>query len=134
MKQLIRQLPTFALFLLFTTSFTKGPIMPNPSVEYAKFLGYKVEIRQSTHGGTDGYVIFPDNSECEAWYFYRGICGQKFSYCALKGCIAENVQEENYSYCTCSCSDSLGRKIVIKLKDFMEQHGDTLIKNNNGID
>jgi putative hemolysin len=138
MKQTITLMTTLALGLLLMSSFTEGPIMPNPSVEYAKFLGYKVEIRQSSRGGSDGFVIFPDKSECEAWQFYRGLCGQKYSYCVLKGCQTESIKEPYGSgfgqYCACSCKDSVGNKIVILLNEFMEQHGDTLIKHTKGID
>jgi len=47
--------------------------MTDPSAVYCSQLGYEYQI---------GKCIFPDNSECDVWDFYEGICGQKFSYCA----------------------------------------------------
>lgn len=108
--------------------------MPNPASTYVHYLGYKLEIRKSPNGGEYGVCIFPDSSECEEWSFYRGICGQNYSYCALKGCRTENIQEPGRSYCVCSCLDSIGNKVVTRLDEFMEQHGDTLIKLHKGID
>ena len=106
------------------------PPTPNPASLYARFMGYKSEIRTNA-SGEYGVCTFPDGSECEEWAFFRGLCGKKFSYCALKGCETGNVQTKGLSYCVCICSDSLGKKDSVRLDIFMEKHGDTLIPNRN---
>jgi hypothetical protein len=49
--------------------------MPNPAAVYCEQQGYRVEIRTATDGSQTGYCIFPDDSECDEWMFYRGECG-----------------------------------------------------------
>ncbi|HDI73137.1 MAG: hypothetical protein DRO76_02810 [Candidatus Altiarchaeales archaeon] len=55
--------------------------VPNPAVVYCKDLGYNYE---------NGTCIFPDGSECKMWDFYRGKCGQKFTFCEQQGFKIEN--------------------------------------------
>jgi putative hemolysin len=49
---------------------------PNPTAVYCDALGYEIETRNN-----DGCCVFPDGSACEEWAFYRGECGQQFTYC-----------------------------------------------------
>jgi putative hemolysin len=118
--------------LLYLPTF---PPMPNPASAYVAFLGYKEVVRKDAKGEY-GVCIFPDGSECEEWQFYRGICGKEHSYCSRKGCetYSINVDKGSYKaiYCACGCLDSLGNKKVTPLEEFMEQHGDTLIKTKPG--
>jgi hypothetical protein len=108
------------------------PPMPNPASAYCAFLGYKEVIRKDSKGNEYGVCIFPDGTECEEWQFFRGQCGQKYSYCSGKGCKTYSKTEDKGSYtviyCECGCLDSLGREQLIPLGKFMEQNGDTLIK------
>jgi putative hemolysin len=48
------------------------PGFPNPASVYCEKLGFKLE---------DGNCIFSDGSKCNAWDFFRGKCGQRFTYC-----------------------------------------------------
>jgi putative hemolysin len=48
--------------------------MPNPASKFCRDRGYQLEMRTDT-GGTTGYCVFPDGSECEEWAYYRGECG-----------------------------------------------------------
>jgi putative hemolysin len=118
-------------------TFSQDRMNPNPASAYVHFLGYKVEIRKQPDGSEYGVCIFPDGSECDDWSFYRGICGKQYSYCALKGCDTKTRIEENGSnviqYAVCSCKDSLNVFHDTPLIDFMEQHGDTLIKYNPNV-
>jgi putative hemolysin len=59
--------------------------MPDPSAVYCKRLGYNLKVITDDEGGQYGVCIFPENSECEAWAFYRGKCGQPWSYCTQCG-------------------------------------------------
>ena len=47
--------------------------LPNPASVHCEEQGYTLEMREET-GGTVGYCIFPDGTECEEWAFYRGEC------------------------------------------------------------
>lgn len=63
--------------------------LPNPASVYCKEQGYKLEIRTKPEGQY-GVCIFPDNTECEEWSFFRGRCGQKFTFCEQQGFRIEN--------------------------------------------
>jgi len=58
----------------------------NPSSTYCLSLGYNL-----TNGEGGGFCIFPDKTECEEWKFYRGKCGQEWSYCTLKSYDLKNL-------------------------------------------
>jgi hypothetical protein len=62
-----------------------GPSMPNPAAVYCVKLGYKFDVVTDEEGNQYGVCIFPDGSECGEWDFYRGKCGQEWSYCNLHG-------------------------------------------------
>lgn len=52
----------------------ESPIgLPNPASQHCEEQGYTIEMREEA-GGTVGYCIFPDGTECEEWAFYRGEC------------------------------------------------------------
>ncbi len=111
--------------------------MPDPSLVYCRFLGYECVIRKDINGNEHGVCIFPDGTECDSWSFYRGTCGQKYSYCSKKGCETTSVTDNKGSYttqyCACTCSDSSGNKRTIPLMQFMENNGDTLIRSKSGL-
>lgn len=106
--------------------------IPDPSALYCSFLGYKLESRCDSAGNEYGMCVFPDGSQCDTWAFFRGACGEKWSYCAKKGWETLNIRKNNGSwtaeYCACSRTDSTGHETIIPLTEFMEQRGDTLIR------
>jgi putative hemolysin len=55
------------------TTFDSPPDMANPASVFCTDEGYELEMR-SEAGGTAGYCIFPDGSECEEWAFFHGDC------------------------------------------------------------
>lgn len=55
------------------TTFDSPPNMANPASVFCTDEGYELEMR-SEAGGTAGYCIFPDGSECEEWAFFHGDC------------------------------------------------------------
>ncbi len=57
----------------------------DPSCVYCSDLGYNCE---------DGNCVFPDGSSCPTWDFYRGKCGQNFTYCEKQGYKIENRVED----------------------------------------
>lgn len=122
---------TLSAILLFTSvvyGFSQNKVIPNPASLYVKFLGYKSDVRTDSSGNQIRVCVFPDKSECDEWLFFRGVCGNEFSYCARKGCLTETEFNETSQYAVCVCSDSLGNKIKIPLNDYMNQHGDTLVR------
>jgi putative hemolysin len=56
----------------------------NPASVYCTSLGYELEIVEEPEGQV-GMCIFPDGSKCEEWSFFKGECGQQFSYCERFG-------------------------------------------------
>ncbi len=134
MKRIIESILILFLVSAGLPAFSQKEMHPNPAAAYVNFLGYKYEIRKGHDGAEYGICIFPDGSECNDFDFFRGLCGRQYSYCALKGCDIKTKTEDRgtYSvqYAVCSCMDSAGVVHDIPLLDFMEQHGDTLIKTN----
>ena len=47
--------------------------LANPAAVYCEDQGGEVDIR-TTDEVAVGYCVFPDNSECEEWAFFRGEC------------------------------------------------------------
>lgn len=70
-----------------------GP--PLPASDYCTGLGYKV---QTTDEGTS--CIFPDASTCEVTAFFRGQCGQSFSFCQKQGGTIASVRRSEGSFTT----------------------------------
>ena len=65
----------------------------NPAAIYCEELGYQYKIRTCNEGGQKGICVFPDKSECGAWNFFTGKCGQKYSYCRKHGYDIETVRD-----------------------------------------
>ncbi|HPJ84263.1 MAG TPA: hypothetical protein PLM24_03995 [Methanothrix sp.] len=59
--------------------------LADPSCVYCSSLGYECQ---------DGDCVFPDGSSCPTWDFYRGKCGQNFTYCGTQGYKIENRVED----------------------------------------
>jgi putative hemolysin len=59
-----------------TVSADEKPLagIANPASVYCVNQGYQNEIRKDEAGNEFGVCIFPDNSECEEWAFFRGEC------------------------------------------------------------
>jgi subtilisin family serine protease len=55
-------------------------------------FGYKYELGVGEGGAS--ICIFPDESNCTAWNFYRGKCGQNWSYCAKRGYGLKNLTND----------------------------------------
>ena len=73
--------------------------LANPASVYCTESGY--ELTFSADGST-GTCKFPDGSMCEEWAFFRGECGQSFSYCETHG----GKLEVRDSIATCVFSDN----------------------------
>jgi putative hemolysin len=67
-----------------------------PSSDYCVLLGYQ---------SRGEFCIFPDGTSCNAWAFFRGQCGEPYSYCASKGgeisSRDEMVNGARYVYAEC---------------------------------
>lgn len=57
----------------------------NPAAVYCVELGYQYKIITDSEGGQRGVCVFPDKSECDAWDFFTGKCGQEYTYCEMHG-------------------------------------------------
>lgn len=58
-----------------TTTDTPPVAMPNPASVYCMRNGNKLEIRTAADGSQYGICVFPDDSTCDEWAYYRGECG-----------------------------------------------------------
>ncbi len=64
----------------YKESGKKEAWLPNPAALYCGYLGYKYKV-VNTEKGQVGYCIFPDNTSCSAWKFFRGECKQEYTAC-----------------------------------------------------
>lgn len=75
---------------------------PDPAAKFCVDSGYQYE---------GGMCIFPDGSKCEEWAFYRGECGQKFTYCEKQGnkvesrVETETIKDAQFIYAICKFPD-----------------------------
>jgi|GEM_PF-2222363 len=58
--------------------------MPNPAATYCIEMGYEYKVIDEP-SGQRGICIFLDGSQCNAWDFLKGKCGERYSYCAAHG-------------------------------------------------
>jgi putative hemolysin len=71
----------------------------NPAAVYCTELGYEYVI-VDTPEGQRGVVVLPNGERCDAWDFYRGKCGQEYSYCAREGYGIVTKEVTNGSFTT----------------------------------
>jgi parallel beta-helix repeat protein len=64
----------------------------NPAAVYCLELGYEYRVINEPFG-QKGVCVFPDGSECEAWAFLEGKCGQEFSYCEKCGYSMQTMND-----------------------------------------
>ncbi|HID33739.1 MAG TPA: DUF333 domain-containing protein [Anaerolineae bacterium] len=50
--------------------------LANPAANYCVDQGFRYESRKDAQGNAYGVCIFDDGTECDAWAYYRGECGQ----------------------------------------------------------
>ena len=81
MKKLIKLVMVFLIVLVLINgclptkhSTNNNSQLPNPASVFCEEQGGLLEIRTNPDGSQIGYCIFPDESECEEWAFYRGEC------------------------------------------------------------
>ncbi len=84
----MKRIFTFAIILLMLTACTALRVqnseltttvipqvnMPNPASVYCEQNGNTLEIRTAADGSQSGVCIFPDNSTCDEWAYFRGEC------------------------------------------------------------
>ena len=56
------------------TPATQDASLPNPASVFCEQHGYKMEIRTAADGSQSGVCVFPDNTECDEWAYFRGDC------------------------------------------------------------
>ncbi|HUU44481.1 MAG TPA: C1 family peptidase [Acidobacteriota bacterium] len=95
----------------------------NPAAVYCTELGYEYRTVDGPNGQY-GIVIFPDGTECDAWDFLQGKCGQEFSYCAACGYGTRTVSDgknpfsREYAICVDKSNRRIGSVVeLMKLAD-----------------
>ena len=111
MNNIILPLTAF-IIIFYNENLCSQTEFPNPSAVYCIRMCYKYVTRTEPLG-EDGYVIFPDSSECRAWDFFRGLCGKQFSYCAQMGYYINIIKKDMGSY-------------TISYAVCYNEHGDTI--------
>jgi len=94
------------LILIQTAVFFLGIFMGIPGEDfvdphdYCTGLDYNLEYNQ-----TGGFCVFPDGSKCNDWSFFRGECGQQFTFCEQNGFTLEYRTDNVYTYAVCIFDD-----------------------------
>jgi len=95
--------------------------MPDPSAVYCTRLGYKYEIVADDEGNQYGLCIFPDSNACLSWDFYRGKCGQEWSYCKRNGYDLKDLRRHEGWFRGAVCIDRTTKKEISTVFDlFLE--------------
>jgi len=87
--------------------------MANPAASYCIEMGYEYKIMDEP-SGQRGICIFPDGSQCDAWDFLKGKCGEMYSYCTKNGYDMEirtdgkNPFSREYAVCISQKGDVVG--------------------------
>jgi C1A family cysteine protease/putative hemolysin len=102
----------------FATGFS------NPAAMYCQELGYEYQTVDGPDGQY-GIVIFPDGTQCRAWDFLQGKCGQEFSYCAKCGYGIKTISdgENPFTREYAVCVDENNREVgsVVDLTNLVEK-------------
>ena len=120
------------LTLILIVFMVQGVLaLPNPAAVYCERLGYEYRIVE-TPQGQKGMVIVEPGVEFDAWDFFKGKVGSKYSYGALYGydtqCVREDKGAYVVEYAVCIPRKGVKKGERIPLLDLMEQNGDPLIK------
>ena len=104
-------------FLINSSGIVKG--IANPAAVYCKDLGYDYKI-VNTDNGQKGTCLFPDGTTCDAWNFYAGICGSKYSACAKYGYDTKTITNGRNSFSPeySSCIMNNGKEIPGEIRWF----------------
>lgn len=87
--------------------------MSNPAAIYCIEMGYEYKVIDEP-SGQRGICIFPDGSQCNAWDFLKGKCGERYSYCTANGYRMEtrydgqNPFSSEYAVCISKEGDFVG--------------------------
>ena len=71
-KHILKQLSTYITCII---TFTHMHAIPNPAAALCNVLGYEIQ---------GGDCVFPDQTRCDQWDFWRGECGQPYHICTQK--------------------------------------------------
>lgn len=77
----------------------------NPAAIYCQEMGYEYQNITEEDGSQHGVCVFSNSSSCSDWEFYKGKCGQEYSYCAKNGydliSVADGHDQSSYEYSVC---------------------------------
>ena len=90
--------------LRIPVDFNGASQLPNPASVYCKEQGGSLESRNFT-GGTRGFCIFNDASECGQWEFFQGECEEGKRFCK-DFCGDGTCQEGVCMAVGCPCAES----------------------------
>jgi putative hemolysin len=76
----------------------------NPATIYCTELGYEWSV-ETGELGDYGVCTFPDDTVCEEWDFWRGECGQDWTYCEQQGGQVITVDSAPEHPCTPGTDD-----------------------------
>lgn len=127
-KQLLSKQVLRLFFLLTATLCSRSLFaLPNPAAVYCEILGYEYQIVH-TNGAEQGVAVISADEQFDAWDFYKGKAGQKYSFAALYGydVVCESSTANGYTREYAMCyprGKAKQRSEGILLTDLMRQKG-----------
>lgn len=85
--------------------------LANPSAVYCSemnkdFGNYTYIVQADANSNEYGICILPDGTQCDAWDFLDGKCGNDLSYCVRNGYNITMITNGNSEYAACIVNSS----------------------------
>jgi len=110
--------------------------MANPASVYCSEMGYQYRVINEP-SGQRGICIFADGSECDAWAFLEGKCGQNYSYCEKWGYSTQTVSDgknpfsREYAVCVSKEGNPIGS--VTELMSLSEKATKATVRSEDSV-
>jgi len=86
---------TFQIQESQTAGTEMPPSMPNPASVFCEENGNKLEIHTAEDGSQSAVCVFPDDSTCEEWAYFRGECSPSAQILPTASLSDEATQKES---------------------------------------
>ncbi len=105
--------------------------LANPASVHCEQSGGKLDLRQDAAGGVSGVCVFPDESECEEWAYFRGECKRGNSQVSP---IPTRSPESNLPNPAAAYCEQQGNQLKIVTTDDGSQQGVCIFPNGSTCD
>ena len=108
----------------------------NPAAVYCIEMGYEYRVVNEP-SGQRGVCIFPDGTQCDAWAFLQGKCGQAYSYCEKCGYRTTTVSDGrdpfSREYAVCVSNEGRRKGSVTDLMALSEKSTKASVRSEDSV-